>query len=149
MPDRRDKCLSASRREVVGLAREHIAIVSRSVAAALVNGTKRVETRFYRQRRIPFGRVRAGDIVHFKISGGDVIGSSQVAAIEELTELTPARIAGLQRTYGRQVRAPATYWAACRNSRYGLLIWLGPLAPAPDRLAVPRQFGGAWMVLRR
>lgn len=130
------------------MAREHLAIVSSWAASALVRGTKQIETRFCRQKRVPYGHISPGDRVHFKLCGGKVVGSAQVSAIEELAELTPARVDDLRRTYAAGVRAPAAYWSARRRCRYAVLIWLGPLAPAPRGLVVPRQYGGGWVVLR-
>jgi hypothetical protein len=128
--------------EVLLVVREHVAIVSAWAAAALVRGSKRLETRFCRQRRAPYARIQAGDTVHFKLCGGSVLGSAHVVAVEELGELTRNRIDRLRRRYAEAVCAPAVYWSARRRCRYGVLIWLGPLDAPPRRLLVPRQYGG-------
>lgn len=125
----------------------HVAIVERGAARALLRGAKRIETRFYRQRRAPWGRIAAGDTVHFKLSGGRVIGSTPVAAVRQFADLTPATIARLRRRYGPHVNAPLRYWAARRDCRYGVLIWLGSLTAPAREMAVPRQYGGGWLVL--
>jgi hypothetical protein len=130
------------------LAGEHVAIVSRWAAGALLTGNKRIETRFSRRKRPPFGRVRPGDTVHFKRCGGELLGSAQVSFIKELTGLTPAGINRLRRRYAAQVAAPATYWKARRKCRFVVLIWVGALRSPPRRLRVPRQYGGGWLVLR-
>ena len=129
------------------MARQHLAIVSSSAASALVRGTKRIETRFSRQKRAPYGRISRGDVVYFKLCGGTVVGSAQVSAIEEFTGLTPARVDAVRRAYASRVRAPNAYWAARRRCRYGVLIWLEPLRPVPRGLTFPRQYGGGWVVL--
>ena len=54
----------------------------------------------------------------------------------------------LRHAYGRSVRAPPGYWVARRHARYGVLIGLGPLGVPPKAMAVPRQYGSAWLVLR-
>ena len=130
------------------MPREHVAIVDTRTASALIRGTKRIETRFYRQRRAPFGRIAGGDNVHFKISGVCIIGTARVTNVREFTDLSPAAMDRLQTRYRRTVLAPGRYWKARRNSRYGVLIWLEPLHEPAGEVVVPRQYGGGWVVLR-
>jgi hypothetical protein len=76
-----------------------------------------------------------------------LLASAQVSAIKEFAQLTPSQVDRLRRAHARRVAAPAGYWTARRGCRYGVLIWLGPLAAPPVGLAVPRQFGRGWLVL--
>jgi hypothetical protein len=128
--------------------RSHVAIVRPGVALALLRGVKRIETRFYRQRRPPWGRISPGDLVHFKLSGGAFIGSTQVLFVKEVASLTPRAIARLRRTYGRAIHASAAYWSGRRTARYGVLTGLGLLSASPRSIAIPRQYGSGWLVLR-
>lgn len=125
----------------------HVAIIHQRVADALVAGRKRVETRFFQRRRSPIGRVRPGDTVHFKVSGGPVVGSAQVIYIKEFKTLTPTAIDRLRRALQSRVCAPPRYWVERRQCRYGILIGLGPLAAPAEELVVPRQYGAGWLVL--
>jgi len=132
------------------LPRTHVAIVDRHLAQALLNGTKRVETRFYRRRRrVPMGEVSVGDVVHFKLSGGGLLCSTQVSNVQYLNDLTPARLWRLWRRLRRWVAAPESYWWRCRAARYGVLIWFGRVTAPPAGLRVPRQYGNGWVVLGR
>ena len=129
------------------MARVHLAIVDPAAACALLSGDKHIESRFSRHRRAPYGQVARGDTIHFKLTGGRVIGTAAVAGVQEFHDLTPPMVERLRRLYNGAVRAPARYWASRRGSRYGVLIWLGALRPVRRRLRVPRQFGRAWVVL--
>ncbi|MCK4340692.1 MAG: hypothetical protein KAY37_03075 [Phycisphaerae bacterium] len=129
------------------MPREHVAIVNQQAAWALKQGFKRIETRFYRYRRAPCGQIERGDIIHFKIAGGSFIGTSKVSAVREYARLNPARLLRLRKRYNDAVCAPARYWAARRASRFGVLIWVGPLNRPPENVAIPRQYGGGWVVL--
>lgn len=126
---------------------EHVAIVTRAIADALGRGTKTVETRFSRQRRPPFGCVRPGDTVHFKVVGGGIVSSFDVRAVRELADLTPAVVERLRRELGRLVAAPSDYWTSRRTARFGVLIWLIPLRSSRRPRRVPRQYGNAWITL--
>lgn len=126
---------------------EHIAIINRASAAALLSGRKRIESRFSRTRRAPLGRVRVGDRIHFKLSGGPVIGEARVQRVREFHDLDAPRMRWLQRRYNADVRAPASYWRARRSSRFAVLIWLSGLTRGGAGATAPRQYGTAWIVL--
>ncbi len=128
---------------------EHVAIVTPQLGAALAAGRKRIESRFFTTRRVPFGRVARHDTIHFKLSGGPVIGRCRVARVVFYRDLTPGGIDAIRRRYNHAILAPRSYWQARRNSRYGVLIWLGPFSPRDCDLAVPRQFGSGWIVVSR
>lgn len=128
------------------MLREHVAIIAPAIARALLSGAKRIETRFCRRRQVPVGAVQCGDVIHFKLSGGPLIGTCGAANVVEYCDLSPSRVRALHARYGRLVCAPARYWRACRRRPYGVLIWLSRLH-APPRLVLPRQFGAGWVVL--
>ncbi len=125
----------------------HVAIIDGRLAAGLLTGHKRVESRFARRRRPPYGRVFPEDEIHFKVSGCDIIGHAPVTRVRQFDKLTPTLIESLRRRYNRLILAPPAYWRARRQCRYGVLIWLGRFRGRAIRLAVPRQYGNAWMVL--
>jgi ASC-1-like (ASCH) protein len=51
---------------------DHVAIMSKSTGLIekILQGHKTIESRWYATRRPPWGKVRAGDVVYFKYSGG-------------------------------------------------------------------------------
>ncbi len=125
----------------------HVAIVGAEVAGQLVAGTKRIESRLYCQKRLPYDRIAPGDTVCFKLSGGEVIGSSTAARVLQFDDLTPQCIERLRRRYNRAVCAPRGYWRAHRHCQYGVLIWLVGFGPPPTRLRIPRQYGSGWITI--
>ena len=127
--------------------RVHLAVVRPDVVSLLLRGVKRIETRFYHARRPPLGRIAIGDLIHFKPSGGEPVGMSQVISVQEFTNLTPRRIDRLRQRFGRQIKAPPSYWTIKRRCRYGVLIWLSALEPPTKDLTLPRQHGAWWVVL--
>jgi ASC-1-like (ASCH) protein len=117
------------------------------MATGLLSGRKRVESRFARRRRLPYGRVSPGDEVYFKVSGGYIIGRSRVARVRQFDALTPRAIDTLRRRYNQAIKAPDAYWDARRDCRYGVLIWLRGFSRRVRRIPVPRQYGSGWVVL--
>lgn len=129
------------------MGRAHVAIIDDSAVRQLLSGRKRIETRFYCSRRPPFDRIGVGDRIYFKRAGGEIIGTTYARIILQFHALTPGRIDQLCHDHNCCVCAPAHYWRARRHCRYGVLIWIGPLEPAPRQIVVPRQYGSAWISL--
>jgi len=125
----------------------HVAIVDARIAALLLGGRKRIESRFARQRRLPFGRIRAGDWIYFKVAGGDIIGRCSARRVRHFDSLRPAAIDALRRAYNGFILATPAYWRDRRRCRFGTLVWLGSLVRCGSRPQVPRQHGGAWLLL--
>lgn len=129
------------------MPRVHAAIVDPSIAAALLDGRKRLESRFARQRRLPYGHVSVGDTIYFKIAGHTVIGRSSVRRVRFLKGLTPPDIDAIRRRYNHHILAPAAYWHARRDCRFGVLIWLTSIVRQAPRREIPRQYGSGWVLL--
>jgi hypothetical protein len=125
----------------------HLAIVDRWTGESLLAGRKRVETRFSRSRRAPFGRVRRGDIVLFKVSSGKLLCTSVVKRVQHYERLDAGKIGQIRRQHGKLICASAAYWRERRDCRYGSLIWLGRRGPPPESFQPPRQYGNGWVVL--
>jgi hypothetical protein len=127
--------------------RIHAAIIDARLASGLLDGRKRVETRFARQRRLPYGRISVGDEIYFKISGQDIIGHAPAIRVQHFDDLTPAAIDALREKYNHAILAPRHYWRARRDCRFGVLIWLGPVRRWAGRARIPRQYGAGWVLL--
>lgn len=129
------------------MAAIHVAIIDSYSAATLIEGRKRVESRFMRHRRIPYGYIKVGDMVYFKLTGAFIIGHCRVARVQEFCDLTPRAMEALRVQFNWAIQGPPTYWNARRCCRYGVLIWLRRFVPKPAALQIPRQYGNGWLVL--
>jgi hypothetical protein len=125
----------------------HVAIVSTDAGRCLTAGTKRIESRLYLHRRPPYDCIAPGDTVCFKLSGGQILAASSATRVLQFDNLTPQRIDRLHRRYNGAVCAPGRFWRARRHCRYGVLIWITDLRPAPPGLHIPRQYGTGWLTL--
>ncbi|MBU0640829.1 MAG: hypothetical protein KKB50_18340 [Planctomycetes bacterium] len=121
-----------------------MAIVGAEAASRLADGSKRIESRFTRSKRLPYNRVSVGDHIHFKLTGGSIIGTYAATRVVQLERLTPARIRRLRARYNGGIRASASYWYSRRRARFAVLIWITPLPTPPAAPPVPRQYGSAW-----
>jgi len=102
----------------------HVAIVGEKYIRAILEGTKTIESRFSRSRHVPFGRVKEGERVYFKATGGPYGCTAVVEHVEYLEDLDPKEMRSVRRTFGARIGAEPRYWASKTRSRYGTLIWL-------------------------
>ncbi len=130
---------------------EHVAIVAREYAEAILAGRKTIEARLSLTRRAPFGRVRAGDVVYVKETGGPFRARCIAARVEVLEGLDETGVARLARRYRAPVGAPASFWRSRGHARYATLVWLASVRACdrgPDYQRRPGYCArNAWHVL--
>lgn len=85
--------------------RVHLAIMREPFASYIVDGSKRVESRWTRGGACPpHFRVGAGDVIVWKRSGGAVFGGSVVHEAQTFRVRSDAHAAELHRTWAQFVR---------------------------------------------
>ena len=62
---------------------EHIAIMKKSwkLTEKILTGEKKIESRWYKAKYAPWGRIKAGEVVYFKDSGEPVTIKTEVARV--------------------------------------------------------------------
>ncbi|MEM1329795.1 MAG: ASCH domain-containing protein [Planctomycetota bacterium] len=117
----------------------HVAILRREYLDAILRGEKTVECRVSQQRRAPFGRVRSGDVIHLKQSGGPYRGLAIAGQVLSFGRAGPEVITEIEREYDPLIGAGQEYWTAKRDASYVTLVWLEQVSPSetgPDLRAV-------------
>ncbi len=104
---------------------QHIAILShKSVLDKILAGQKTVESRFTRLKTLPFGQIKQGDLVFFKISGGPVLGKAMVGKVEEYDNLTPGLVSSLAKRYEKELAISPDFLIRKLDSKFASLIFL-------------------------
>ena len=125
----------------------HVAVIQRTYADALLTGEKSIESRLSRNRCAPFGKINPGDRIYFKQSSGPYRLRAHVQAIESFSELTPVQIRRIRKTYNGQIGAPPHYWKRKRTARYATLIWLTNIKSITTGPDIPPLNGRGWLIL--
>lgn len=83
---------------------EHIAIMKKSwkLIDKIVSGEKTIESRWYVNRRDPWNKVKAGDIVYFKDSGEPITAKAVVDRVLQF-DLDPAKTDSILKKYGKGI----------------------------------------------
>jgi len=94
----------------------------------VLSGEKTVESRWYKFKRPPWDKVRAGDCVYFKDTGGSVRVKAEVKKVLQFADLTPQKTEEILRQYGQADLGAKEIMPAIRQyvqgKNYCLLVFL-------------------------
>jgi len=94
----------------------------------ILNGQKKIESRWYSVKCKPWDNIKKGEIVYFKDSGGPVRIKAVVNKVMQFADLTPKKVKEILDVYGRddgitQVKIPE-FFERFKNKKYCILIFL-------------------------
>ena len=132
---------------------DHVAIMRKSwgMTAKILSGEKTVESRWYKNKSAPWGKIRAGDTVYFKNAGDPVSVRVRVRKIQAYENLDPEKVKAILIKYGEEDGITPDkihfYYELFKNKKYCLLIFLeNPKQIVPFEIS-KKGFGAmaAWM----
>ena len=94
----------------------------------ILDGQKKIESRWYSVKCKPWDNIKKGEIVYFKDSGGPVRIKAVVNKVMQFADLTPKKVKEILDVYGRddgltQVKIPE-FFERFKNKKYCILIFL-------------------------
>ncbi|WP_298402330.1 ASCH domain-containing protein [uncultured Chloroflexus sp.] len=133
-------------REGRSTATLHLAMLREPYLGRILAGRKRIESRFGRDRRAPFGQVKAGDLVLLKRASGPLAGLALVTHTIS-REITLSVINELRTVYAADLAIDdPQFWELHACDRYVTLIWIDDIYPLPA-IALPRRDRRGWVVV--
>lgn len=94
----------------------------------ILSGEKTVECRWYMNRAVPWGKVKAGDTLYFKDSGEPVRIKAKVARVLQFDDLSPVRVRTLLKTYGKrdgiEKKDIREFFKRFKNKRRCIIVFL-------------------------
>ncbi len=109
---------------------EHLAIMRKSwgLLPKILSGEKVIESRWYKNKYSPWGRIQKGDLVYFKNSGEPVSVKAEVLDVLQFSNLTPGKVLEILNEYGAKdgINQSETgkYYEMFKDKNYCLLIFL-------------------------
>ncbi|TSA44311.1 ASCH domain-containing protein [bacterium] len=98
------------------------------LAEKILSGEKKIESRWYKTRRTPWGRIRAGETVYFKNSGEPVSIKAMVSKVLQFEGLTPVKVRALLVKYsqadGIEKSEENKFYKRFKDKKYCLLVFL-------------------------
>lgn len=109
---------------------DHVAIMKKSwgLIPKILSGEKKIESRWYKNKAVPWGKIQAGDVIYFKNSGEPVIVNAKVTKVLSFGNLNPHKIREILNKYGRDDGITENdfqiYFNLFKDKKYCLLIFL-------------------------
>jgi ASC-1-like (ASCH) protein len=110
---------------------DHLAIMRKSwgLLPKILAGEKTIESRWYKNRPAPWGKIKTGDRIYFKNSGEGVTVSVSVRKVVQFENLNQERVMNILEKYGRvdgiEDKEIEKYFNLFKNKRHCILIFLG------------------------
>ena len=128
------------------MGKNHLVILKKPYLDAILAGRKRIESRFSRTKRSPFGQVDVGDKLFLKVSSGPICATATVAAVRNFESLTPEQITKLKEQYNHYIRGSDEYWRSKADCKFGFVLWLKDVR-AIEPVRIGKKDWRAWVVL--
>jgi ASC-1-like (ASCH) protein len=107
---------------------DHVAIMRKSwgLLPKILSGEKTIESRWYKNKSAPWGKINSGDMVYFKNSGESVTVRVCVKKVLQFENLIPEIVRDLLVRYGRDdgITDIEKYYQLFIDKKYCLLIFL-------------------------
>ncbi|OGM08951.1 hypothetical protein A2Z67_06500 [Candidatus Woesebacteria bacterium RBG_13_36_22] len=109
---------------------DHVAIMKKSwgMIPRILSKEKTIESRWYKKRSTPWGKIKKGDTIYFKNSGEPVTVKVKVNKVKEFEDLTPKKIKEILPTYYRFLgvsdRGILDFYNLVKDKKYCILIFL-------------------------
>src|SRR3989338_3543368 len=107
---------------------EHLAILKRSwnLTEKILSGKKKIESRWYKQKRAPWNKISAGDKIYFKASGCPVNITAIAEKILQFENLSQEKVKEIINEYGEAIafNNPQATFQMNKDKKYCMLIYL-------------------------
>jgi len=109
---------------------DHVAIMNRSLFSLekIISGEKRIESRWFKYRKAPWGLVSVDDTLYFKNSGEQVKIKAQVDKVIQFDELAGEDVECILKKYGKNIGLEAgqlnEFHEKVKDKRYCVLMFL-------------------------
>jgi hypothetical protein len=126
----------------------HLAVFTEPILTALLVGIKTIESRFSMNRIHPFGKVRTGDIIVVKKSGGPVVAFFVSGEIRSYSNLTPKKVDEIRSKYGMSLGLSESdaFWVEKRYAKYATLINIEGIKHL-DSCQIEKKDRTSWVII--
>ena len=126
----------------------HLAIFVGNAIERILSGRQTIEVRFTVDRILPYEKIKKGDEIYLKQSGGLVLGKVIVDNVLFYENLDGELIGKLRKEYNQDLCADDSFCQSKVNSRYATIIFL----KNPQRFLTPLRIGKrdrrSWIILK-
>lgn len=109
---------------------DHIAIMQKSwgFTEKIATGQKTIESRWYKVKYTPWGRISPEDCIYFKNSGEPVTIQAKISRVINVSELTPEKVHTILEDYRKELGLDEPdiqrFFEIFKYKRYCILMYL-------------------------
>lgn len=109
---------------------EHVAIMKRSwgLTQKILNGQKKIESRWYSVKYKPWNNLKENETIYFKDSGDPIKLKAEVSKVMQFADLIPHRVKKILEEYGDDVGLEkeklSEFFEKFKSKKYCILIFL-------------------------
>ena len=108
---------------------EHIAIMKKSwnLVPKILSGKKKIESRWYKNKSLPWDKINPGENVYFKDSGEPVTLKAEVEKVLQFSSLSPEKVREILEKYAKEDGIEENkddFFKLFKNKNYCILIFL-------------------------
>ncbi|MBL1214676.1 MAG: hypothetical protein HND52_15075 [Ignavibacteriae bacterium] len=128
----------------------HLAIFNEPFLTLILEGVKKIETRFSINKISPYLKVKKGDIVILKKSGGMVTGFFIAGSVKYVENLTTDVLEEIENEYGNLICSgyDKYFWEYRKNANYATLIEIKKVRRI-EPITSEKRDRTSWVVLRK
>lgn len=105
---------------------EHLAILNKqlNLLQKIISGEKTIESRWYVNKKAPYGVIKKGDIIYFKDSGEPVTVKAFVSEVLQFDNLDDDKRLQILNKYGKRLGVNEGYASNIKGKKYCVLVFL-------------------------
>jgi len=130
------------------MTNSHLVILRKKYLNLIIDGRKKIESRFWKKKHPAFEKIAPGDRLFLKVSSGPVCATVIVKQVKKFDSLSPAQIRKLKMQYNDLICGPDEYWQSKQDCKYGLLVGLTGLKII-EPIRIKKKDWRAWVVLTK
>ncbi len=94
----------------------------------IVEGSKKIESRWLKFKRAPWDKIKPGETVFFKNSGGPVSAKAKAGRVIQFSDLNPRAVLEILKKYGKDIGIGTEeipeFYSRFKDKKYCVLIYL-------------------------
>ncbi len=124
----------------------HLVILKPHYLRLVLDGSKTLECRLSRTRRLPFGAVRSGDTLWLKRSAGPIVAKARAASTESIELNDETSLEMIEARYRDQLGVDSAFFRERASARYLTLIRLDRVRRIAA-LRIAKRDRHAWVIM--
>ncbi len=126
---------------------QHLAVFTKGVIDQILARQKTIESRFSKFQIAPYKRIKRGDEVFMKESGGKVKGKFIADNVLFFEDLNSKKLGDIRREYEEELQIDKSFWQNKKDSKYATLIFVTDPELLANPILLEKHDKRAWVVL--